>query len=379
MSRHSRTTPLAISACAVLIFLCVELRAAASEDPSERWGRWTWLSPWVETTLRYSEPRNGEFQLSGALFGGRWTAPLDHGVLAEAQISVGTRNLLLRPTRYAPRLDERPSDASIVDAFSGVESYWGQLRVGLVPVLFGLEEGHEPERQWLRPLILRQGLIAARDLGVSYRIATSGFESYWLIHNGEGAEDRDHEIWATARVEYRVRNTRSSMRVGASGQVGRTTRDSTHPTGTTATATEIDADQPARLKFGSLHFQSIWEIGDGERGTEGDRQFGVEVQSFAGEAIQDAQSRRLRGVRSDVFYEPWTRTGFLVRYDMLDPDTQSARDMLQEFSVGVQHFWLNGDMKRAFRTLLVGTKEVLEGRSVDQHRFELAFRFSPDL
>ncbi|MBK7892943.1 MAG: hypothetical protein IPJ84_19435 [Bdellovibrionales bacterium] len=178
-----------------------------------------WLAPWVETSLRYSEPRNGEFQLAGARFGGRWEGALDLSSRFEAQVSIGTRSLVARPTRYAPLSgDERGSDPALVDAYAGLESDWGRFRVGLVPVLFGLEEGDESARDWVRPLVMRQGILAARDLGFFYQVDAGGFESSWLVHNGEAGDDRDREIWATARTEYKIRSTRGQLRVGLSGQ-----------------------------------------------------------------------------------------------------------------------------------------------------------------
>lgn len=338
-----------------------------------------WLAPWVETSLRYSEPRNGEFQLAGARFGGRWEGTLDLSSRFEAQVSIGTRSLVARPTRYAPLSgDERGSDPALVDAYAGLESDWGHFRVGLVPVLFGLEEGDESARDWVRPLVMRQGILAARDLGFFYQVDAGGFESSWLIHNGEAGDDRDREIWATARTEYKIRSTRGQLRVGLSGQAGRTAVSSTHPTGTTSTATELDADKPARLRYGGFHIRSEWEIGEGERGTAAGRRLAVEFESIAGETQQDILTRRSRMARFDLTYEPLNRTALLLRYDAMDPDTQASADLVQEMTFGAQFYLLRGDFKRAFRLLFLGTKEMLEGRNIDQHRFELAFRFSPE-
>lgn len=340
-----------------------------------------WLAPWVETSLRYSEPRNGEFQLAGARFGGRWEGALDYSSRfsnrIEAQVSVGTRSLVARPVRYAPLAgDERGSDLTIVDAFAGLVGDWGHFRIGLVPVLFGLEEGDESARDWVRPLVMRQGILAARDLGFFYQVDAGGFESSWLVHNGEAGDDRDHEIWATVRTEYKIRSTRGQFRVGLSGQAGRTAVSSTHPTGTTATATELDADRPARLRYGGFHVRSEWEIGEGERGTAAGRRFALEFESIAGEIQQETLTRRSRMARVDLTYEPLNRTALLLRYDAMDPDTQAASDLVQEMTFGAQFYLLHGDFKRVFRLLLLGTKEMQEGRNMDQHRFELAFRFS---
>jgi hypothetical protein len=360
----------------------------------ERWGEFQWLSPWIETGGAYSEPKNGQFTEGSASFGGRWTGwaganRADDPTRVEAQIAIGTRSLISRPLRYAPLSSvERPSDPALVDAFAGVRSSWGRLRFGLIPLTFGLEEGIESERRWLRPLILRRGLIGLRDVGVGYSVSAGGFYSDWYVHNGEGGADRDREIWMTARWEYRLRTERVQWRWGASGQVGRTTPDSTHPSGSTAsTSSELDPDQSAKIRFGGLHMASDWVIGDGGRGSGSDRRFGFEFEGFGGEVQQDTRSRRLRAGRVDLEYEPFEKWGFLLRGEMLDPDTQVSGDMIHEAGIGVQYYLLEGALKRSLRALIVVTKQwneaplvpVTPSVELTQHRVEFVLRFSPDL
>lgn len=373
--------------------------AAAFESPiNERWGEFQWLSPWLEAGGSFQEPRDGQFSMSSASFGGRWTGwasaeknqnsthvGLQSATQVEAQIAIGTRSLVARPARYAPlTTTERLSDPSIVDAFAGVTGPWGRLRLGLIPITFGLEEGVESERHWLRPLILRRGLIGLRDIGIGYSVSAGGFFSDWFIHNGEGGDDRDHELWMTARWEYRLRTSRVEWRWGASGQVGRTSPASTHPAGTIASSlAEIDVDQPSRLRYGGLHMASSWVIGEGERGSGSDRRFGFELEGFGGEIQQDARTRRLRSGRLDIEYEPYEQWGFLARGEYLDPDTQVPGDMIHEAGIGVMHYFLNGALKRSLRAVLVATKEWSElpllGIPPQRHRVELVLRFSPDL
>lgn len=362
----------------------------------ERWGEFQWLSPWIETGASYREPQDGQFTQGSASFGGRWTgwASRDSSskfdqTRVEAQIAIGTRSLVARPLRYAPLSSvERPSDPALVDIFAGVSGPWGRLRFGLIPITFGLEDGVESERYWLRPLTLRRGLIGLRDIGLGYSVSAGGFYSDWFVHNGEGGDDRDREIWMTARAEYRLRTDRVMWRWGFSGQVGRTTPASTHPSGTTAsTLSELDPDQSSRLRFGAFHMASDWVIGDGDRGSENDRRFGFEFEAFGGEILQDARTRRLRAARFDLEYEPFVKWGFLFRGEMLDPDTQVPGDMLHEAGFGIQYYILPGALKRSLRALAVVTKEwneaPLMGPSAvtdqQRHRVEFVMRFSPDL
>ena len=366
-------------------------RAAAFESPiNERWGEFEWLSPWLEAGGSYQQPRDGLFSLSSASFGGRWSGWVStergqNSTRLEAQIAFGTRSLLNRPFRYAPlSSSERSSDAVLVDGFIGLTGSVGRLRIGLIPITFGLEDGSESERRWLRPLILRRAYIGLRDIGLGYSVNAGGFFSDWFIHNGESGEDRDREIWVTARWEYRLRTSRVQWRWGGSGQVGRTSPSSTHPSGTTASPmAELDADQPSRMRFGGLHMSSNWVLGDGDRGSGADRRFGFELEALGGEILQDVRSRRLRSLRLDVEYEPFSTWGFLARGEALDPDTQVANDMLHEVGFGVMHYVLSGPLKRTLRAVLVITKQWNElaaaGESQQNHRAEFVLRFSPDL
>ncbi|MDZ4081746.1 MAG: hypothetical protein U1E10_02330, partial [Bdellovibrionales bacterium] len=187
-----------------------------AEVLAERFGKFEWLSPWIETGGTYLEPRDGHFQLFSASFGGRWVGALSElqdGRTIEAQVAFGTRSLVARPLRYSVDLAQADSSHPVLtDAFAGVQGVWGRLRFGLLPMKFGLEEGDESVRTWVRPLILRRGLIGLRDTGLHYSVSSGGFYSDWFVHNGEGGEDLDRELWMTARWEYRLRTSRVQWR-----------------------------------------------------------------------------------------------------------------------------------------------------------------------
>jgi hypothetical protein len=253
----------------------------------------------------------------------------------------------------------------------------------LIPLAFGFEEGVESERRWLRPMTLRYGLLGLRDIGLSYSVGAGGFFSDWTLHNGESGEDRDREIWMTARWEYRLRTDRMLWRWGLSGQVGRTNPSSTDPVGIVPggapqVGLELDPTQAAQIKYGGVHISSDWLIG-GSRGSKDDRRFGFTLEALAGEIAQALSTGRVRYARADIEWEPWSSWGFLLRGEILDPDTQASGDILHEASFGVQHYVLPGALKRSLRAILVGTKEWSEGGSQAHHRVEFSLRFSPEL
>ncbi len=348
----------------------------------ERFGEFQWLSPWIESGGSYEEGRDGRFRIFSASFGGRWVGDLSRyraGEFLEAQVSFGTRSLVASPLRYS-RLEETELSPTLIDGFAGVSGSWGRLRFGLLPLMFGTESGVESERIWIRPLIVRRGLIGLRDVGLHYSVSSGGFFSDWFVHNGEGGEDLDRELWMTARWEYRLRTSRMQWRWGASGQVGRTAPASTLPSGTTADpGIELDPTEPSRLRFASLYMASDWVVGQGERGEESDRRFGFELEAFGGEVLQDARSRRIRSLRMDFHWDPTDFWGLFLRGEAYDPDSQVSGDMLHEASFGVQRYFLRGSMKRSLRGILVATKEMVENRDQHHHRVEFRLRFSPEL
>lgn len=348
----------------------------------ERFGEFQWLSPWIETGGTYDEGRDGRFRIFSASFGGRWVGDLSRyraGEFLEAQVSFGSRSLVASPLRYS-RNEETELSPTLIDAFTGVSGNWGRLRFGLLPLLFGLESGLESERVWTRPLIIRRGLIGLRDVGLHYSIASGGFFSDWFVHNGEGGEDLDRELWMTARWEYRLRTSRVQWKWGASGQVGRTAQSATLPAGTTAaTGIEMDPSESSRLRFASLFMSSDWVVGLGERGEEADRRFGFELEAFGGEVLQESRTRRIRSLRLDLHWDPTEFWGLFLRGETFDPDSQVTADMLHEASFGLQRYFLKGSMKRSLRGILVATKEILESREQDHHRVEFLLRFSPEL
>ncbi len=356
-------------------------------DVPERFGQFQWLSPWIESGGTYDEGRDGRFRIFSASFGGRWVGDLSRnraGEFLEAQVSFGSRSLVASPLRYS-RNEEAELSPTLIDGFAGVSGNWGRLRFGLLPLLFGLESGAESERIWIRPLVLRRGLVGLRDVGLHYSVASSGFFSDWFVHNGEGGEDLDRELWTTARWEYRLRTSRMQWKWGASGQVGRTTPASTQP-GTSppgssiATAKpEINPAESSRLRFASLFMSSDWVVGIGERGDETDRRFGFELEAFGGEVLQDSRTRRIRSLRLDFHWDPSDFWGLFLRGEAFDPDSQVSADMMHEASFGLQRYFLKGAMKRSLRGVLVVTKEMQENQVQDHHRVEFRLRFSPEL
>ncbi len=332
-----------------------------SASAAELGGTVDWDQLWLESGARLVEPRDGEFTLSGARLGARWTFED-----VSARVGLGTRNLVARPWRYPGAATERSTDLVVVDAWLNWKTSVGDWRFGQQDVPFGVEAPDDSQRRWTRSLVLKRGLLALRDLGLGYRVQSGVFASHWLVHNGESGSDLDRETWFTAHIEWENRSEKSLWRATLSGQTGRTTPTSTAPTGVASSALELVPGERSHLRLAALGLQSRFQVGS--------ETFEWLGEGFAAEVTQDSRSRRWRSGRSDLTWEANARWAWLLRYEMEDEDLHRARDSRQEASLGLQFYSLS----KTGRALVVATKSWPEVGQAE-HRGEVLFRFSPEL
>ncbi|HRK07244.1 MAG TPA: hypothetical protein PLZ57_05705 [Pseudobdellovibrionaceae bacterium] len=339
----------------------IALGATATAPAAELGGSVDWDQLWLESGARLVEPRDGEFTLSGARLGARWTFED-----VSARVGLGTRNLVARPWRYPGASTERSTDLVVVDAWLNWKTSVGDWRFGQQDVPFGIEAADDSQRRWTRSLILKRGLVALRDLGLGYRVESGVFASQWLVHNGESGSDLDRETWFTAKIEWENRNEKSLWRATLSGQTGRTTPTSTAPAGVTSSALELVPTEKSHVRLASLGVLTRFQVGS--------EIFEWLGEGFGAEVTQDSRSRRWRSGRSDLTWEASSRWAWLLRYEVEDEDLHRDRDSRQEASLGLQFYSLS----KTGRALLVATKSWPEVGQAE-HRGEVLFRFSPEL
>lgn len=279
-------------------------------------------------------------------------------------IKVGSKYLIGAPARYVA---QNPTDEiGIVEGYGQVDSDYGRVRVGLVPIPFGYEGGDAEARlRFPRSLAFQYRLVNLRDFGVSYRIAYEGFFSDWSAHNGESGPDLDNEAWFTARWGWQGLRF---LRVGLSGSAGRTSPLSTNPGGDPDTRRSIndaglDVDKIARVRI--VNGFIWWDT----------RPIRLLLEYTAGDVRQDNLNSKLRAFHADFEYETSPNWSLLTRYDTIDPREDTAGNTTTEVSAGIA--W-RSTYENSIVTL-IGTKRFQEDPSNGNHRVQLTWRISPSV
>lgn len=306
----------------------------------------------LEPSFTYSEPKSGQFEVGNSLLQATWK----RDATISGVITVGNKSLLGIPARY----EANPTnELTFVEAYGQADTTYGRFSLGLIPLPFGTERaGEEGHLRFERSLLYRKRLVGLRDIGATYQITHNGFFSEWAIHNGESGKDLDGQTWFTATWGWRGIHAL----LGFSGMTGRTTPQSTNPSGTNNTTTAaLDVNRMA--KFRAANFFYVWE---GEP-------FSAKVEATLGETFQDLDRFKFNAGHVDLYYTTTPSFGFLLRYDTFDPRSDLQGDRIQEATVGIA--WRSRYETSAL--YLYGTKVFQENVSPDVHRFMLTWRLTP--
>jgi hypothetical protein len=278
-------------------------------------------------------------------------------------LKLGSKYLVGAPARYVPQ--SSTDEIGIIEGYGQIDSDYGRVRVGLVPIPFGYEGGDAEARlRFPRSLAYQYRLVNLRDYGVSYRIAYDGFFSDWAIHNGEGGPDLDNEAWLTARWGWQGLQF---LRVGVSGSAGRTSPQSTNPIGTTTPQTleaaGLDVKQISRVRVANAFIW--WDT----------RPIRLLLEYTGGDVRQDTREGRIKAMHVDFEYETSPTWSLLTRYDTMDPRDDVDGDTVTEASAGIA--W-RSEYENTIVTL-IGTKRYSEDPSQGNHRVQLTWRISPSV
>lgn len=336
----------------VCAIFCVVAQAATLE---ERIGILEVQDLFLEPQFHYLETRRGEFQAGNSLVSLRWRR--DDAISAVA--TLGTESLLGRPRRYQDSAES--TELALAEAYIEARSSLGDWRFGRVPLPFGTEAGRAEARLRLpRSMVFRERWLGLRDQGFSFAIENRGFYSEWAVHNGEGRDDLDNQIWFTSRWGY---SSEDGWNLGASGSAGRTTPASTQSADGLRTSLDagLDPDRSSKQRYANAFFE--WES----------RALSAVLEGTFGESEQADTISRLRSGHLDLGYA-WTKNlGILVRHDILDPNDRTTGDRQDETTVGLS--W-RGDYATSVFSLL-GTRAHLEGHRPDRHEARLIWRLTP--
>lgn len=350
------------SLLALILGLLPSSAAFGQGDDSEPLGTIVVSDLLLAPRFFHSEPSRGHFQPGDSYVAFRW----QRDEVLSATVMLGTQSLVNIPNRYA---QINGDTINIIEAYGQGDGSFGKFRFGLIPIPFGSEGGiAEGRLRFPRSLIFEKGIIGLRDHGASYTIAHDKFVSEWAIHNGEGGRDLDNQVWFTARWGYL---SPGKLRLGVSGQTGRTSALSTDPSGTYAAgATQspdviMDLTRHAKFRIANvfLHYDT--------------KRFGFTMEGTTGDVIQEVR-RKFNAAHADVYVPITPRISTLARYDFFDPKkpgTPKDQYVARHVTAGVS-YRTGLDTSEFY---LLGTQELKPAPISDVHRFMIMWKLTPQI
>ena len=308
----------------------------------------------LEPGFKYVEGQGGEFQLGSSYLAVTWR----RDDLISAVLKVGSKQLIGVPSRYAPA--PAADEIAVIEGYAQIDSDYGRVRMGLIPISFGLEGGDiERQLRFPRSLMFQSRFLNLRDLGVSYRIAVNGFFSEWAVHNGEGGTERDHETWFTGNWGW---ESGRAFRIGISGAVGRTNPKSTDPSGASGSKqTGFRTDEPARLRIANAFLD--W-VPDPIR---------VSIEATAGDTFQGEEVMKFRALHADLEWRIWQSLSLMTRYDVMNPRNDVDDSEITEYTAGLS---IRSRYENSVLYVL-GTKRVQRNVTPDVHIGMVIWRITP--
>jgi len=323
----------------------------------ERLGKVYLSDLFLSPRFDYTEPKSGSFLLGNSYVAADWT----RGELISGHFAYGTKSLIGVPSRYGVVNGE---EFAIIEGYVQIESEWGRFRLGLQPIPFGLESGiNEANLRFERSLLYQRGTMGIRDIGLGYSVSSAGFFNDWLVHNGEGGDDLDSQMWFTTRIGYH----KKFFTGGVSAQTGQTNPLSTDPNGNLIStpggslqATGINIDEGAKYRYFNLFFAYRSK----------DLETGFEVTT--GDVFQSQFSSHPNTGHFDVFLPFKESWGALFRYDYYDPKDGSDPTN-QQYTIGACY----RSRYETSSVYLYGSLVVMPAPLNDVHQILLVWRVSP--
>ena len=312
----------------------------------------------IQPSFSYVEGKTGRFLLENSYLGMGWK--IDDSI--SSYFRLGGRDLMGQPKIFwlSTEVSESQAEWNLVEGYlQWSNSLWGRIRVGLIPVPFGLQGG-ENEIYLYTPLSLfwRQPKVSRRDLGLNYHIDFDGFFSDWTVHHGEGGADVDNEAWFTARWGY---GDRQWARMGFSASVGRL--------GSSYLQTEPQTFSHS-VESGQVRMGQAFLF---LRGLIFDTSHTIRAEWYQGEFRQAEQIIPFRSGYVDLEVGIARNSSVVARYDYLDPESLTNSVSRQEASFGLQI----KNKNRTFLFSIVGTKKLESSDRPSVHQLSLYWRMTP--
>lgn len=331
----------------ILLFLCSS-RVYAARD--EILGRLEVSEILLKPYFLLKESSQSEFLIGDTSFTMSWYKD----DLISSRLKIGSADLINKPIHYEKNDIE---DLKIVEAFAQIKGAYGEARLGLIPLDYGLEGAtSEGELIFPRSLLFKYRIVGLRDYGASYKISDRGFYTRMAVHNGESDRNLDGRMWYTATWGY---DGFKNLRLGMSGQTG-----STKPAATSLssdTLAGVDVNEEAKWRMAGLF--AAWRP----------RYWTLSLEATSGDLLQNKVTRSFYVGHLDIAYDINETWGVQTRYDILDPNTKIKGDSQTEISLGAAY-------KSEHETsviYLIATKILEETNQKANDEIRLIWRVTP--
>ncbi len=295
----------------VAFFLSFSLLAEAAE----KLGKFDIDDITLRPRMYVQEEQNSGFGLGESSIGFYWKK--DETLSTHWRI--GPRFLLNTPAFFGDA-DTSAKDVATLEAYGEWAGVYGKLRLGLLPVDFGIE-GRKKESELLFPrsFIFEERWVNLRDVGINYEIENNGYYTELTIHNGEGLDNPDQRVFVTSRWGW---TDFENLDVGFSAHTGTTKPESTSLAKTHLAA--FDKDEKSLLRildlYGDWHPHG-WKLA-------------FEVQ--AGELEQQEEKTPFKMGYIDLGHRQSDFFSFTFRYEHYDPNYHADDDLKKRISLAFE-------------------------------------------
>jgi len=334
----------------ISIFSGLMLSLPASAAITERLGEVEVTDLLLKPYFLLSEPQEGEFKLGDTSVQMTWFMDKNF----QSTFRIGPKTLRNTMVHF---VDEADDSIGIVEGYGQFSSVYGQIRYGLIPVQYGVEgDWQERELFFPRSLLFKSRILPLRDIGAMYSVQHNGYFSSFSVFNGEGDSNPDGRMWYAAKWGW---NQEDRLKIGVSGLTGTSKPEST--TGLNDPIASVNVENEALWRMGTIY--ALWTPS----------QWKTLLEFTMGELVQDDKVQgKFSGGHFDIMYDTPSWSG-LLRYDYLEPDTNTDLDIIKEVSVGV----IFKNAKQTSWIKLIGTKRIEEGRQRPDDQLRLVWQLTP--
>lgn len=274
----------------------------------------------IQPRFYSTHDRSAQFDLDRSYFFFSWK--MDRSL--SAHFGVGEKALINQNTRLHSNTGaaiDSYKNLSFFEAYGQLDSLYGTVRAGLVPLMFGWEGGRR-ESDWIFPRTLFMGgedtsqyatqNIGLRDYGVQYSVSYKKFYTVATLHNGENGPDQDGMIWHTGRVGWK---DPSGLEIAASFSNGRYKENSN--------IAKTEKYSYANL-FGSFEFYNLMILLEGSYGRK-----------KLNDVVVPTDDTKFWGAHLDLSHPITQNLTGLFRYEQYDGDSNLADDRVSRYIIGL--------------------------------------------